>query len=376
MSTDGQLRTLTDMSPPLYVAAGGGGDAIAAAMLHAARWPDVRPVIATFAWDRLMVDPIPGPRSVSDFTGLDQLDPRNFAFTKDTRPIPPAGSTLPRLATEVDATFVLLDPAEGAVGLRTQLLALVETTGAERVEVVDVGGDILGTGTEPELRSPLADALALAATTDLRVPVEVLVAGAGLDGELSEEAVLSRIDQLWGRRVMRVGPAEAASAMPVFDWHPSEATALLLAAGRGIRGDVEIRGAGHRVHLTDESPNVYQLTHVDVLTINRVARAVGNSRTAEDTESAVRAICGHTELDHERAIAVRRDGGSVDPGAAAKPITFADYERSARARGIDYVTFRRLSEVMSLKFPDGLCLRDHLVETHPEQYEPPLWRIP
>jgi hypothetical protein len=40
----------------------------------------------------------------------------------------------------VDATFVLLDPAHGAAGLREQMAALVETTGAEHVEVVDVEG--------------------------------------------------------------------------------------------------------------------------------------------------------------------------------------------------------------------------------------------
>jgi hypothetical protein len=108
----------------------------------------------------------------------------------------PAGSTLPRLASEVDSTLVLLDPVHGAMGLQEQLAALVDTTDAERVALVDVGGDILGTGTEPELKSPLADALALAATDALPVPVEVLVPGAGLDGELSEQTVLSRIRQL------------------------------------------------------------------------------------------------------------------------------------------------------------------------------------
>jgi hypothetical protein len=153
-------------------------------------------------------------------------DERNFAITGETRPMPPAGSTLPRLASEVDSTLVLLDPVHGAMGLQEQLAALVDTTDAERVALVDVGGDILGTGTEPELKSPLADALALAATDGLPVPVEVLVAGAGLDGELSEQTVLSRIRQLGGRLVMRVGPADAAWAMPVFDWHPSEAAAL------------------------------------------------------------------------------------------------------------------------------------------------------
>jgi hypothetical protein len=372
----GVLRTLADVKPPLYLAAGGGGDAIAAAMLHAARWPGVRPTMATFAWDRLMVDPIPGPRSVTDFDNLRRLDERNFAITGETRPIPPAGSTLPRLASEVDATFVLLDPARGAVGLREQVAALVATTGADRVEVVDVGGDILGTGTEPELKSPLADALALAATEALPVPVEVLVAGAGLDGELSEELVLARIGQLWGRRVMRVGADEAAWAMPLFDWHPSEATALLVAAGRGLRGDVEIRGGGHRVHLTDESPNVYTVAHAEVFAINQPAQATAAARTLPQVEAAVRAVCGDSEIDYERNKAAEIESyPSNEPSVDTALDQISHYVRSARSRGFDYATFRRLAEVARLDAAGAADLRDQLIRLRPTQYEAPLWRL-
>jgi hypothetical protein len=53
----------------LYIAAGGGGDAITAtALAHA--FQDPEPVVMTYSWDRLMIDPVPGPRSAGDFTGL------------------------------------------------------------------------------------------------------------------------------------------------------------------------------------------------------------------------------------------------------------------------------------------------------------------
>src|SRR5689334_8326554 len=101
------------------VAAGGGGDAIAAAMLAQAV-PDTNAVgIATMAWDRMIVDPLPGPRSVSDFTGLDERN-GHLVVTPGTRPVLPAGSTLPRLAAELPLPLVLLDPTDAAVGLRAQ----------------------------------------------------------------------------------------------------------------------------------------------------------------------------------------------------------------------------------------------------------------
>ena len=72
------------MTGPLYVAAGGGGDAVMAAVVsHLAR-PNDRAVIATFAWDRLIYDPLPGPRSPADFEGLRRLTKLNFAIEPAT----------------------------------------------------------------------------------------------------------------------------------------------------------------------------------------------------------------------------------------------------------------------------------------------------
>jgi hypothetical protein len=101
--------------------------------------------------------------------------------------------------------------------------------------------------------------------------------------------------------------------MPVFDWHPSEATALLVAAGRGLRGDVEIRGDGHRVRLTDQSTNVYTLARTDVLGLNEPARAALTSRTMDEVEAFVRAVCGDFELDYERQRADDRNRMRAEP---------------------------------------------------------------
>ena len=73
-------------------------------------------MILTFSWDRLMIDPLPGPRSADDFTGLIELSPGLFEVLPGSTPKPPAGSSLPRLAGELDSRILLLDPSRGAVG--------------------------------------------------------------------------------------------------------------------------------------------------------------------------------------------------------------------------------------------------------------------
>ena len=360
----------------MYVAAGGGGDAIAAWALHWARFPRVHPVIATFAWDRLMIDPVPGPRSVDDFNGLAPIDDVNVAFTPESLPKPPAGSALPRLASELHATFVLLDPRRGATGLRNQLRSLVRTTNTARIEVIDVGGDALAAGHEACLSSPLADALALAGTSDQDIPVEVRVIGAGLDGELPTSTILDYIDSMGGVHVQRLSTNDASKVMPVLDWHPSEATALTCAAALGLRGTVEIREHGHLVELTDTSPDVFAIDHGRVLAHSATARALRSSQTLDEAEQAIRSVCGRSELDHERRKADRRGGSTMPiPPLDELVVTVNRYCAEAQQRGIDYVTFRRLAEVAGLGANDATRLRHRLIEEQPERYLPPLWSV-
>ena len=119
---------------------------------------------------------------------------------------------LPRLAAELPATLYLLDASEGAAGLGAQLQELAGILRADRVLIVDGGGDILATGHEAGLRSPLGDSLVLAATDGLDRDVQVLVAGLGLDGELSEDVLLQRCARLGGTLSSRRAGTPAATS--------------------------------------------------------------------------------------------------------------------------------------------------------------------
>jgi hypothetical protein len=356
----------------LYVAAGGGGDALAAAIVHRALGHDEPAVIATYAWDRLAVDPLPGPRSAIDFAGLRRLGRHNHVITSTTAPLPPSGSTLPRLAGDLADTLVLLDPSHGAAGMRTQLTELVGIYRPDGVTVLDVGGDAIARGDEPSLRSPLADALSLAATTRLDSPVEVMVAGPGLDGELREADVLHVIGH---RPLVRLSAADVEPFKDTLDWHPSEATALLAAAARGIRGRVEIRDTGLTVDLTDNSPGVYALPIVAVLDHNRLATALADTRTLTQAEQATREQCGFTEIDHERAKRQRSESPRDQLGGFDLDSAVRNFERAALARKVDYVTFRRIAEAISPAPFNAADIRRHLIATRPSRYEWPLWSL-
>jgi hypothetical protein len=364
----------------LLVAAGGGGDAIAAAILHRAlESSGSRPAIATYSWDRLLIDPLPGPRDPSSFTGLEHVGEHNYRVTADTTVRAPAGSTLPRLAAELDADLYLLDPRHGAEGLARQLTELMSALGTDRITIVDVGGDILAHGDEPTLRSPLADSLVLAATASLD-DVDALLTGAGIDGELPESLVRERYNQLGAQLVHRLSSNDVDTFRPLFDWHPSEATGLLCAAAAGTRGTAEIRDQALSVVLSDHTPEVHALSAHRILEINRIARELRHTRSLDAAEAALRAAGRQSEIDYERRKAsTRSDTTTTEPtpalGNAALLEHIAQIRDDAARRGIDFLTLRGLAERLGLPGTRLADLHAHLTAHANGEYAPPLWRV-
>lgn len=360
----------------LLLAAGGGGDAITTAMVHAAlHGPDEPALILTYAWERLVVDPVPGPRRPSDFTGTVPAGPTLRLVTPDSAPRPPAGSLLPRLAADLRTELGLLDPYGGAVGLARQITEAAAYCGTDHVDVVDVGGDVLADGTEPTLRSPLGDALALAACAHASLSTSVHIAGPGLDSEVPEAALLPTL----GAPLRTLTAADTQVVERVFDWHPSEASALLVAAARGIRGICGTRDAPEPVTLTDASPGVYRLTLTRALQLNPLARALADTTDLDAAERASLQVCGFSEIARERARAAasHQDTPALPPpdGSIPLPERFAHWEQSTARRGITYVTTRRITEELALLPPQSAELRAHLLATSPPRQAPPLWRL-
>lgn len=357
----------------LIVAAGGGGDAVAAAMLDAALYGGQdRAVILTYAWDRLLIDPVPGPRGPANFTGLRQLTPSVYTVPAGARPIAPAGSTLPRLAAELPHTFALIDPHHGVQGMTRQIEELITELSPETVDVLDVGGDILARGDEPTLKSPLGDALTLAACAQVNADIRLLIAGPGLDGEIPAEDLRDRM----GPRIHTLTAEQVEPISAVLEWHPSEATAMLAATARGVRGLCEVRDAGLPVPLTDDGPTVHEADLDEALQHNELARRLLPTTSLEEAERHSREVCGYSEIDYERNKALwltDQPPKDLDPDAVARQL--AEFEAEARTRGITHTTFRRLTEALSYNGTHRETLRTLLTTTHPDQYTAPLWQI-
>ncbi|MDT3439015.1 DUF1152 domain-containing protein [Pseudofrankia sp. BMG5.37] len=358
------------------MAAGGGGDALAAAMVHRAlRSGDPPPVVLTYAWERLRVDPLPGPRGPEGFTGLLAAGRHSHEITPASDTVPAGRSMLPRLAGESSARLILLDPAGGAGGLHRQLAEQIEVTAADEVWIVDVGGDVMASGHEPGLRSPLADGLVAAAALGMPVPVKVLAAGPGLDGELSETEVLGRVAALGGRHLTTLTRSDVEFAVPLLAWHPSEVTALLVASALGIRGRVEIRDQGLALDLGPRSAEVHVVGLTSLAENAPYVAALADTTTLDEAEEVIRRVRGFSEIDYERKKAAAMRSSRSARSAATLLREAEKYCVDARARGVAYLAFRRLAEVLDVSPGDIRALhRQHLVgPSDTDQPQLPLW---
>ena len=360
----------------LLIAAGGGGDVIGTALVHHALHGDEPAVVLSYSWERLVVDPVPGPRSEQDFAGLLPLTPHVSRITATSTPIAPAGSTLPRLAAELPVTLGLLNPYGGVVHLSRQIAEVVENYAVDEVKVVDIGGDVFARGDEPTLLSPLPDALVIAACAAAQVPAKLYLAGPGLDGEIPEHDLLPDL----GTDHFTLTETDTRSVEHIFDWHPSEASALLAAAARGRRGGCVVRDTGKPVVLTDASARVHRITIDRVLARNRLAHAL-RSRAVDSLDAAEqtsRDICGFSELQRERDRWRRlHEQGSPD-GSVHEAMRRLDswleqlQVTNAQAR---YVTFRCLAEGLGLTGAAARSLRTRLISERPGHYAAPLFAL-
>ncbi|NUS72962.1 MAG: DUF1152 domain-containing protein [Corynebacteriales bacterium] len=332
----------------LYIAAGGGGDAIASRAIGELINPGAAPSIATLSWDRLIIDPLPGPRSIKDFDGLRSPRASVYQVTPASKPIERAGSSLPRLAGALRADLYLLDPHNGVDGLGMQITAIAEHIGATELLIVDVGGDILALGPDIGLRSPTADLMTLAASSTTRIPTRVLVTGIGLDGELSPELVSRRLEELRATTLATLN-SQFEEIQDVFSWHPSEASGMLAAAANGVTGKVEVRDAGLLVELNSRAATAYAFDAASLLEISPGRHLIGTTSLGQ-VEDLVATHTGINDLEYERQKAAAMLGSDRPQTFKGRhSVDINELLRDARDRGADFVTLRRLSEATGCK---------------------------
>ncbi len=158
---------------PLVLGIGGGGDVVGAFATAESlrRYDGADPIVGGLTWERGPIDPEPGPRRAEEIADARLLAPGVLLAGPRTRvrdrDVLFAES---RMAEYLGSSTVLVDITAGPATIAAGVAEAADALGCDHLVFIDVGGDVLAAGDEPGLRSPLCDAVMLAAASHSRAP--------------------------------------------------------------------------------------------------------------------------------------------------------------------------------------------------------------
>ena len=298
-----------ESSRSLVIGIGGGGDVAGA--LATARFLEfcgLEFVLGGLSWERRVFDPLPGPRMLSEVDNVRVLHQYAWMANRETQSKAAVYFAESRMAEFLAQEVLLVDINGGVRGVVAGLERAIEVLQTDLLVGLDVGGDSLAKGTEPGLRSPLADSMMLAAFVELEKRVYRAlwgVFGYGSDGELTIDEIEAALTALAGAGGLlgawSLTPKTAAELEAVIKTVPTEASAIPVQGFRGVSGEREIRDGGRRVKLTPLTALTFFMSATKVFeTLSRPAQAVSGSSSLDQANDALHAIGIKTELDAER----------------------------------------------------------------------------
>ena len=263
-------------------------------------------VLGGVAWERLPIDPVPGPRPVEQIEGGRRIG--DHAVIADAKTSTPEGVLFSEahIAAHLKTETVLIDITGGAVGAAEGIKAAAAELGCDLVIYADVGGDAIATGSEPGLGSPLCDAIMLAAGVRLCGELDgaIAVIGAGCDGELTLDEVLDRIGALAEARAwigtFQIEADAAEEILRAAEPTGTEASVQLARSALGTRGEVEIRGGRRRLLLSPVSALGFCFDLEASLQTLPLVAAVLETEKLEQVRDALNELGVSTELDYEQ----------------------------------------------------------------------------
>ena len=296
-------------SRALVVGVGGGGDVVGA--LAAARFLQfcgLEYVLGGLSWERSVFDPVPGPRMLSEVENVRPLHAYAWMANSQSRTQTGVFFAESKMAAILGQEILLVDINGAVDGVVDGLEAAMKELKTDLIVGLDVGGDSLAQGNEPGLRSPLADAIMLAAYAELEKRGHRTfwaVFGYGSDGELSVSEIESALNKLAAAGGLlgawSLTPKVATELENVIKTVPTEASAIPVHCFRGAWGESKIRGGQRSVKLTPLTALTFFLTTTSLYdTLSRPAQAVRQCASLEKANDALHAIGIKTELDLER----------------------------------------------------------------------------
>ncbi len=294
----------------LVLGIGGGGDVVGA--LAVARQIEAaggEAELGGVAWERFAIDPHhPGPRPLSDLLGIERLGGGAAALCS-AEGRTPEGIRLAEagVAAHLGRPTVLIDINSGSRAVAAGVTAAADRLECDLVVLLDVGGDVLATGSERGLSSPLCDAVMLASAAYIPERIETIgcVFGTGCDGELTVAEVLGRIvvlarDGAW-IGTSSPGSEVAVEIVELAGLVPTEASLQAARCALGEAGMTPIREGRRTVELGPVGALAFFFDPLKAIGgAAPLAELVAGAPSIEEARLLMEEAGVLTELDYER----------------------------------------------------------------------------
>lgn len=306
------------MKSTLFIALGGGGDVISAAMLALAfRRTGIKTNIASIVWERFSIDQIPGPIKFNEIKNAKRIGEYSMIVSENSRALR-GGKEISFQAANVSKAIKeeigIVDINSGAIGLERGIKELAEFFKCDKIIGVDVGGDILSTGFERNLWSPLADFLGLAALS--KQNGIIAVHSLGSDGELDLKYSLRRIAFIARRGgflgVRGMNKYDVEILEKILSFAESEASKVSLMAWKGFYGFLKLRNNSRRTFITPLNILTFFLKANIVAKFNPIIKEISSTKSLEEAREILNKKGIFTELDLEEGLfKIINNGGDI-----------------------------------------------------------------
>lgn len=282
---------------------GGGGDIVSTIpVANFLKLFEFEVIHGGVLWDRLIIDPKPGPRAIEELENMEKLNEVLAFVNENTRTNYGVKPNLARSAKYL-GKVVALDITKGVKKLGRGLEEFILENRIGLVIGVDAGGDAIAIGYESGVRSPLADALSVAVLNE--IGGIVAVSGIGGDGELKFEELMLNISGLFRNGgflgCSSITAEDCTEMLKLCEEVLTEASKIPIMAYNGELGLKKIR-KGRTVLITPLSALIFYFKADEVFEINETARLIRDAKNLEEANRILNKNGITTELDYERSV--------------------------------------------------------------------------
>nr|MDO8081640.1 DUF1152 domain-containing protein [Candidatus Freyarchaeota archaeon] len=288
----------------LCLGVGGGGDIMGT--LPTSGYLNVlgvETILGGVGWERIVIDPRPGPRSLDEILNIEKISESTAYVDKNSHTSDGVYFQCSNMANFLNERTIIVDISKGVRDISRGLQETADKLELDLIIGVDVGGDVLASGEEPGLRSPLCDATMLAALRILKIPTVIAVFAPSCDGELTLSELVKRFE-LVARNSGYLGakgmtPEDFSKMRKAARYVKTEASILPLRAWKGEHGIFKLRNGSRSVDLSILSTLTFYFDTKVVSKLSPIANALKGAKNFQEANQKLHELGLTTEYDLE-----------------------------------------------------------------------------